>query len=93
MLLDAGTDHPEAAITEHVAQLEIWGGADLCLLGIGRNGHVAFNEPPCNATACARTLTLSPTTRQALASNDRHTPNSWHDFGNQGNFSRATRSS
>jgi glucosamine-6-phosphate deaminase len=40
---------PEASASEHAAQFERWieadGGLDLQLLGIGRNGHIGFNEP------------------------------------------------
>ena len=40
---------PEHAVTEHAAQFDRWiaadGGLDLQLLGIGRNGHIGFNEP------------------------------------------------
>lgn len=40
---------PAEAATEHAAQFERWiestGGLDLQLLGIGRNGHIGFNEP------------------------------------------------
>ncbi len=40
---------PESAVAEHALQLERWieadGGLDLQLLGIGRNGHIGFNEP------------------------------------------------
>jgi glucosamine-6-phosphate deaminase len=40
---------PEAFAAEHCAQYERWikadGGLDFQLLGIGRNGHIAFNEP------------------------------------------------
>jgi glucosamine-6-phosphate deaminase len=40
---------PEAFAAEHAAQYERWidadGGLDFQLLGIGRNGHIAFNEP------------------------------------------------
>jgi glucosamine-6-phosphate deaminase len=40
---------PESAVAEHVAQFDRWieadGGLDLQLLGIGRNGHIGFNEP------------------------------------------------
>ncbi len=40
---------PEAAVAEHCSQFERWiaadGGLDLQLLGIGRNGHIGFNEP------------------------------------------------
>jgi glucosamine-6-phosphate deaminase len=40
---------PEASAAEHSAQFDRWiaadGGLDLQLLGIGRNGHIGFNEP------------------------------------------------
>jgi glucosamine-6-phosphate deaminase len=40
---------PEPAIAEHTAEYDRWiaadGGLDVQLLGIGRNGHIAFNEP------------------------------------------------
>jgi glucosamine-6-phosphate deaminase len=40
---------PEAFALEHAAQFDRWigadGGLDLQLLGIGRNGHIGFNEP------------------------------------------------
>jgi glucosamine-6-phosphate deaminase len=40
---------PEAFVDEHCAAFERWiaddGGLDLQLLGIGRNGHIGFNEP------------------------------------------------
>jgi glucosamine-6-phosphate deaminase len=40
---------PEEATAEHAAQFDRWidadGGLDVQLLGIGRNGHIGFNEP------------------------------------------------
>ena len=40
---------PASASTEHADQFDRWieeaGGLDLQLLGIGRNGHIGFNEP------------------------------------------------
>lgn len=40
---------PETAVTEHAAEFDRWiaaeGGLDLQLLGLGRNGHIGFNEP------------------------------------------------
>jgi len=40
---------PERFIAQHCAQFDQWieadGGLDLQLLGIGRNGHIGFNEP------------------------------------------------
>ena len=40
---------PQHAAGEHAAQFDRWieadGGMDLQLLGVGRNGHIGFNEP------------------------------------------------
>jgi glucosamine-6-phosphate deaminase len=40
---------PEEFVSLHAAEFDYWidhdGGLDVQLLGIGRNGHVAFNEP------------------------------------------------
>jgi glucosamine-6-phosphate deaminase len=40
---------PDAATADHCATFDRWieadGGLDLQLLGIGRNGHIGFNEP------------------------------------------------
>ena len=45
------------------AQIEALGGADLCLLGIGRNGHIAFNEPGSSPDSRTRLIALDRTTR------------------------------
>jgi glucosamine-6-phosphate deaminase len=44
------------------------GGVGLQLLGLGLNGHVGFNEPPCGPDSQARCVELSASTRQANAS-------------------------
>jgi glucosamine-6-phosphate deaminase len=40
---------PEAFVAAHAAEFDRWiesgGGLDLQLLGVGRNGHIGFNEP------------------------------------------------
>jgi glucosamine-6-phosphate deaminase len=40
---------PEHSVASHAAEFDRWieedGGLDLQLLGIGRNGHIGFNEP------------------------------------------------
>ncbi len=45
------------------------GGFDLVLLGIGRNGHIGFNEPFSMRKSRTRLCTLDPITRQSC-SND-----------------------
>jgi glucosamine-6-phosphate deaminase len=39
------------------------GGIDVCVLGIGRNGHIGFNEPGAPFGSRTRVLTLSENTR------------------------------
>jgi glucosamine-6-phosphate deaminase len=41
------------------------GGIDLCLLGLGSNGHIAFNEPPTCAMSWTHCVFLTETTRKA----------------------------
>ncbi len=40
---------PSAAVAAHAAEFDAWikadGGLDCQLLGVGRNGHIGFNEP------------------------------------------------
>ncbi len=56
---------------EHIAAfadaLRRAGGFDLCVLGIGRNGHIAFNEPGSAIDAPARVVDLTPVSREAHA--------------------------
>jgi glucosamine-6-phosphate deaminase len=48
--------------------LEARGGLDLAVLGLGGNGHLGFNEPPSEAAAGSRVVTLRPETLEANAS-------------------------
>lgn len=78
---------PESAVEAHCAEFERWiehdGGLDLQLLGIGRNGHIGFNEPsnlpPDQAAALpTRKMPLHPVTRADAArdfgGNEAHVP-------------------
>lgn len=67
---------PERFVAEHCAGFDRWieadGGLDLQLLGIGRNGHIGFNEPSdcpvAEALALAtRLVELHPVTRSDAA--------------------------
>ncbi len=49
------------------AQIEKAGGVDLQILGIGANGHIAFNEPGSSLGSRTRIKTLTGTTREANA--------------------------
>jgi glucosamine-6-phosphate deaminase len=43
------------------------GGLDIAILGLGPNGHLAFNEPPSDPEAPTRRVELSPVTIEANA--------------------------
>jgi glucosamine-6-phosphate deaminase len=67
---------PESFVAEHCAQYERWiaadGGIDLQLLGIGRNGHIGFNEPSevsleSALTLRTRLIDLHPVTKSDAA--------------------------
>jgi glucosamine-6-phosphate deaminase len=67
---------PEAFVSAHAALFDRWieddGGLDFQLLGIGRNGHLAFNEPSAITVAEAlglrsRLVELDPVTRADAA--------------------------
>ena len=66
-LLDGSAPDPRAEIERHARSLEAAGGADLALLGIGTNGHVAFNEPGTPADAPGRVVELAEATRRGQA--------------------------
>jgi glucosamine-6-phosphate deaminase len=48
---------------EYERQIEQLGGLDFQLLGIGRNGHIGFNEPGSHQDSRTRLMTLDLTTR------------------------------
>lgn len=56
--LDAECDRFERAVAEA-------GSVDVWLLGIGVNGHIAFNEPGTDPSSRTRSITLAPETIQA----------------------------
>jgi glucosamine-6-phosphate deaminase len=66
-LPDGQAADPHAAAECYAAQLAATGGMGLQLLGLGLNGHVGFNEPPCEADAPCRCVELSPATRHQNA--------------------------
>ena len=54
--------NPLTACEEYDASIANAGGIDLQLLGIGRNGHIGFNEPSSGLTSRTRVKTLTPAT-------------------------------
>lgn len=65
-----------ARAAAHEAAIERAGGIDLALLGLGANGHVAFNEPGSRADSRTRAVDLLPETRAGAAGDfpDRPVP-------------------
>lgn len=57
----------EAHCEWYETQIEQAGGLDLQILGIGANGHIAFNEPGSSLGSRTRIKTLTGTTREANA--------------------------
>jgi len=52
---------------EYESAINVIGGIDLQILGIGRNGHIGFNEPGSSFTTKTRMVSLSKETIQANA--------------------------
>lgn len=65
--LPAGLGDPEAEAARYEAAIAASGGIGLQLLGIGRNGHIAFNEPGAGFDSRTRVVTLAEDTRIANA--------------------------
>ncbi len=65
-IMSDGDEDPELACRAYEAQIEALGGIDLAILGLGRNGHLGFNEPPSSADALTRVVSLTP---ESLESN------------------------
>ncbi|MBM5797166.1 MAG: glucosamine-6-phosphate deaminase [Cyanobacteria bacterium M_surface_7_m2_040] len=62
-LPDGLASDPLAEAAQYGAELRAAGGIGLQLLGLGLNGHVGFNEPPCGPQAACRCVLLSAATR------------------------------
>ena len=67
----SGSDATPQQITQrcrdYEAQIAAAGGIDLQLLGIGRTGHIGFNEPGSLPASRTRLVTLAPLTRDDAA--------------------------
>ncbi|HIF40786.1 MAG TPA: glucosamine-6-phosphate deaminase [Planctomycetes bacterium] len=64
---DLAQAEPAAYSAAWEAAIKASGGMDLQLLGLGENGHVAFNEPGSAVDSCARVVDLAQETRRAAA--------------------------
>lgn len=64
---DGSAGDPDAAARAYEAALTAAGGVDLQVLGIGHNGHLAFNEPGSDPASRTRAVPLTERTRAANA--------------------------
>ncbi|MGI8912042.1 MAG: glucosamine-6-phosphate deaminase [Rubrobacteraceae bacterium] len=64
---DGSASDPEAECERYEAAMKEAGGVDLCVLGIGRNGHVGFNEPGAPFDSRTRVVRLAESTRRVNA--------------------------
>ena len=64
---DGTAPDPEAECERYEAAITEAGGIDVCVLGIGRNGHIGFNEPGAPFDSRARVVELSESTRKVNA--------------------------
>jgi glucosamine-6-phosphate deaminase len=61
---DGGADDLPAACAAYESAIAAAGGVDLQILGIGTDGHVAFNEPGSSLASRTRVKTLTEQTRR-----------------------------
>ncbi|GAB3273598.1 glucosamine-6-phosphate deaminase [Kineosporia babensis] len=60
---DGAAENPALAARMYEEQIAASGGIDLQILGIGGNGHIAFNEPGSERISLTRVVDLTPATR------------------------------
>jgi glucosamine-6-phosphate deaminase len=65
--LNGLAEDPAAECRRYEEQIAAVGGLDLVVLGIGVNGHIAFNEPGSPPDSRTRLVTLCPESRAASA--------------------------
>lgn len=58
---------PEVECERYEEAIREAGGVDLCVLGIGRNGHIGFNEPGAPFDSRTRVVRLAESTRRVNA--------------------------
>jgi glucosamine-6-phosphate deaminase len=63
---------------DYEQKIDSLGGIDLQILGIGRTGHIGFNEPGSSRDSLTRRITLDRVTRQDAASDFRGEQNVPH---------------
>jgi glucosamine-6-phosphate deaminase len=64
---DGNAPDPQAECERYEAAIREAGGIDVCVLGIGSNGHIGFNEPGAPFDSRTRLVVLSESTRKVNA--------------------------
>lgn len=64
---DGTASDPDRAAADYEAAMSAAGGVDVQILGIGNNGHLAFNEPGSALDSRTHVVQLDESTRQANA--------------------------
>ena len=64
-MLNGRTKDPENECQDFEKKIQDAGGIDLCLLGLGTNGHIGFNEPGSELNTRTRMVELHPDTLMA----------------------------
>ena len=67
LIPDRCSDDPAKEADLYIKHLKSLGGLSFQLLGLGMNGHIGFNEPPCSSDVPCRVVDLSLSTRQQNA--------------------------
>ena len=75
-ILDGSAPNPEAECRRYEELIRSAGGIDLQLLGLGRNGHIGFNEPGSPFDSRTRLIDLSESTRLYYMKNLLEAPRS-----------------
>jgi len=73
-LLDGAAVDLEEECRSYERAIADAGGIDLCVLGVGVNGHIAFNEPGADWSLRTHLAELAPATRAAFAAAHRGRP-------------------
>jgi glucosamine-6-phosphate deaminase len=65
-LIDGAAPDRAGECLRYEREIALCGGIDLCILGVGENGHIAFNEPGTAWDARTHVAELSPSTRARI---------------------------
>ncbi len=61
-MLNSAAEDPAKECEAYEASIKAAGGLDLAILGIGKNGHIAYNEPGTNPETLTHLANLEPDT-------------------------------